>query len=492
MKVCPACRRQYEDVLSFCKRDGSELVMLEKTGYCKKCECRYPLRLERCPLHGQALALDGPETVTEQNYCLVCSNEYPKEFKLCPLHGTVLQRLPEPSRETNEVPRIAVPAAFENPLIQESFSMPLPLGASELREGERAESSPLAEWSDQYLTAGHEEAPVADLPPTSRSGLLGQERVAARPVIQARSTLHGLPIPRSTAKRISFPVALGICGVALLVVAAVTMTPKLRRGEGSVAQAIPASSTTSKKSVVPSLEKRESPAVQPGKRTQQIAPNHPNYPGHTAPSKRSARGFDLLNESDDVSAPESGEQTDSGRAIRLAELQTISNKLPASPAGGAPPVPLPPVPPSAGYPGANPRILRASEPQIRGSSKISATIQNRRRTAIRRGFRYEFDIVLRETEGMGIGSRDTTLRWVSDSGTSGHSKVITPDRFAPLSSETFHITVELLGTDDGFWRGIAYYDGIGIDDLGHAVRLSLSIRLDEAFAAATAAADRPR
>lgn len=466
MKVCPTCRCQYEDALSFCKRDGSPLVMLEKTGYCKKCESRYPLGLERCPLHGQPLALEGPETVTGLNYCLICSNDYPKDFKLCPLHGTVLQALPPLSRDTTEVPQLDEP-----PSVSTHSQEPIPRNpAGETAGSPKVEMefrSRSREESPQYSTAGREFRPSTALPLTAPAELVQSRRAEPATASVAVSPFAALIMHRGEAKGFSFPVAVGIAAVILLVTVALALSPRMQSRETSVAQQIPSSTPTGPPDV---LSPSRHPEGQPGS-AQKAATRSPQN-----------RGSRLLGATDALSAPVNV-QPDSSRSINLAEVRTISNRPATLPVSSPLSVPPAPVPPFTGLPELSAQIGVASEPQSQNGAKISAAIQNPRRTAIRHGFRYEFDIVLRETNGIGIGSRDTTLRWVSDSGSSGRSRVITPERFAPASAETYHITVELLGTAGGFWRGIAYYDGIGIDETGHPVRLSLSLRLDDSFIA---------
>jgi len=116
-----------------------------------------------------------------------------------------------------------------------------------------------------------------------------------------------------------------------------------------------------------------------------------------------------------------------------------------------------------------------------GQAQVAPIIKNRIRTKIPGGYRYEFDVIVQETAGVGIDWRRATIRQEADSGRSNSQASILAARIPPKGRAVQHITINMIGQSENDWRGRAIYSERSVDATGAALFITYIVRLDENF-----------
>lgn len=91
MKMCPICKRDYAEHMRFCTRDGTKLQTDEWVKTCPECQISFSADFFKCPDHGLDLLVQ-PKIINIVNFCNLCNQYYPTAGADCPVHGIPLTK----------------------------------------------------------------------------------------------------------------------------------------------------------------------------------------------------------------------------------------------------------------------------------------------------------------------------------------------------------------------------------------------------------------
>ena len=109
------------------------------------------------------------------------------------------------------------------------------------------------------------------------------------------------------------------------------------------------------------------------------------------------------------------------------------------------------------------------------------SIANKSRLQTSNGYIYQFDLVVRELNGVGINWNSTSAYKSSYSGNSDAVSNFLDRRLAPNATERYRMSIKMTGHSIEDWFGEIIYKGSGIDENGNSVELRGSLALDNSF-----------
>ena len=117
----------------------------------------------------------------------------------------------------------------------------------------------------------------------------------------------------------------------------------------------------------------------------------------------------------------------------------------------------------------------------RQKAKVVLSIANKSRLQTNNGYVYQFDLVVRELNGVGINWDSTSAYKSSYSGNSDAISNFLDKRLAPNTTERYRMSIRMTGRSIEDWFGEIIYKGFGMDENGNSVELCGSLALDNSF-----------
>lgn len=90
MKTCPICQRDYAEHMRYCTRDGTKLQTENLLNSCPECLLSFPENITRCPEHNLELIAQA-KVIEPISFCTLCNQYYPPTNINCPIHGIALK-----------------------------------------------------------------------------------------------------------------------------------------------------------------------------------------------------------------------------------------------------------------------------------------------------------------------------------------------------------------------------------------------------------------
>lgn len=477
MKNCPICQREFPDYVQYCTRDGTRL---KPSG----------------PLSQLANF--------EVKQCYLCKKYYPAALDMCPVHGIALNLSPLPEADQQDIeppPALAAEAAGsdESEIVNE--------------EVESVDLRPAADTKEliELAAAREADAPAPPSGPLPSAALPSQP---ASPSIAFKAlTQYSISTPASSDRR--------LVGVLVIIVlatigglAAVTLPNIFPKGAkkgppvAATPQAEPVAvqpeqvAETEKTEIVQRIELlsiKEKPTAgrtavsapaTPAAKSALPVPSRPvpavasvaakKAPAETQPvAPTGKKSLPVIKESkNSKEIKEAKENKEAKESKTDDELVAENRRVREIPTVNAPKATV-----TAAEP-ANPEVHRpVAVPRIRSdrSAKVVTAITNRSRQQTLGGYVYEFDLVLREVNGVAVKWKCTTARKVSFSGRTADINGVYMEQLSPKGTARYRMVVRMTGSCIEDWYGEIIYSSSGVDENGNPIELRQTLLLDNSF-----------
>ncbi|MBK7994816.1 MAG: hypothetical protein IPK14_15965 [Blastocatellia bacterium] len=519
MKTCPVCNRNYSDHMKYCSRDGTTLQTGILLTVCPECGINYPNKTT-CPIHNLELVTYSQKANPTANFCNLCNQFYPLATQNCPLHGVELQ-VKTLNNKGGFESSIDVSPVVAN-ILEEITS-------SKLNESENPGANSFV-TEKTVVTSNLENTPPSasietknlTAPAVLPFDTLGKYAVshfsssADRKLFVALALIVLLSIAGFAAY--SLPYALEWAKVSADTEETSTITENkpvnntVEEINKTIEPLASPTEPTNNSQVIPDLtnpvnsttSKDKTTNVTPKKidvsnKSLSSEPNKKPTTTITAKSKTTINPSKTSypNKTTKVEAVNSGakqpvvakNQKSTNEKSTVVE-KSKSSSLPSKEASANSSTNKPKVADqnTAKSPAKSP--IRTWEPSVttaeikypsRQKAKVVLSIANKSRLQTSNGYIYQFDLVVRELNGVGINWNSTSAYKSSYSGNSDAVSNFLDRRLAPNATERYRMSIRMTGHSIEDWFGEIIYKGFGIDENGNSVELRGSLALDNSF-----------
>lgn len=511
MKTCPVCNRNYSDHMKYCSRDGTTLQTGILLTVCPECGINYPSKTS-CPIHNLELVTYSQKANPTANFCNLCNQFYSLATQNCPLHGVELQIKTLNANKAGFESSVDISPVVAN-ILEEITS-------SKLNESEKT-------VVNDFVT--EKTVVTSNLENTPQSASIETKNLTA-PAVLPFDTLGKYAVSHfsSSADRklfiaLALVVLLSIAGFGAYSLPYALEWAKVSADtEETYIENKPINNTaeeinktteplvklteeTNTSQIIPDLTNPVNSATSKDKTTS-VTPQKVDTSNKTLPSEPNKKPINSIEAKSKISTKTSKasypNKTTKVEAINSSSKKpivaknqkpnivektkqtTLPNKeKPATIADNKPKVTdqtkSPAKPP-----------IRTWEPSVtaaeikypgRQKAKVVLSIANKSRLQTSNGYVYQFDLVVRELNGVGINWNSTSAHKSSYSGNSDAVSNFLDRRLAPNATERYRMSIRMTGHSIEDWFGEIIYKGFGIDENGNSVELRGSLALDNSF-----------
>jgi hypothetical protein len=515
MKTCPVCNRNYSDHMKYCSRDGTTLQTGILLTACPECGINYPSKTT-CPIHNLELVTYSQKANPTANFCNLCNQFYPLATQNCPLHGVELQVKIFNANKVGFESSVNVSPVVAN-ILEEITS-------SKLNESEK----PLV---NDFVT--EKTIVTSNLENTPQSSSIETKNLTA-PAVLPFDTLGKYAVSHfsSSADRKLFVALALIVLLSVVGFAAYSLPYALEWAKVSadteetntVVENKPSdkSSEEINETIEPLVKLEETKEAN----ISQIIPE-PIKPTNSTNSLDKTSGVTSKKSDTKVDTKTLSSQTNkkstnsveaksktitkqskaisqskatSTESIKSESKQVVKNQKPTvvektkpiavSEKATNPPVNKPKLNDHEVAKGSAKSPIRTWEPSVtaaeiknpvRQKAKVVLSIANKSRLQTSNGYIYQFDLVVRELNGVGISWNSTSAYKSSYSGNNDAVSNFLDRRLAPNATERYRMSIKMTGHSIEDWFGEIIYKGSGIDENGNSIELRGSLALDNSF-----------
>lgn len=517
MKTCPVCNRNYSDHMKYCSRDGTTLQTGILLTVCPECGINYPSKTT-CPIHNLELVTYSQKANPTANFCNLCNQFYPLATQNCPLHGVELQAKTLNANKAGFESSVDLSPVVAN-ILEEITSSKLNESEKSLANNFVTEKTVITSNLETPPQSASIETKNLTAPAVLPFDTLGKYAVshfsssADRKLFVALALIVLLSVAGFAAY--SLPYALEWAKVSADTEETSTITENkpinntaeeisettessvklIETEENSISQVIPdltnpVNSTTSKDQNSNAIPKK----IDTGNNTSLSKPNKQPIATTTTKSKTtinsSKASYPNKNTKGEVVNSSSKQpviaKNQKSTAVEKGKPSSLPNKeVSANSSTNKPKVAdqntakSPAKPPIRTW---EPSVTAAEiKYPVRQKAKVVLSIANKSRLQTSNGYIYQFDLVVRELNGVGINWNSTSAYKSSYSGNSDAVSNFLDRRLAPNATERYRMSIKMTGHSIEDWFGEIIYKGSGIDENGNSVELRGSLALDNSF-----------
>ncbi|MBI4854106.1 MAG: hypothetical protein HY819_20105 [Acidobacteria bacterium] len=483
MKTCPVCKRDYAKHMRYCTRDGTKLDAenLQKT--CPECSLTFPENIDKCPEHNLEL-VTKIESIKFSNKL---SNKSSSKENISPVVASILE-------EIVNTGNLSTQRATENKLEEN-----LPYESIETNQVTQQGVIKAAETKNLTAPA---------VLPFDTLGQYAVDQVSAdRKLLVALALIVVCSVAGFAAY--SFPYAVEWPKVPRVsadsqakdndVLETLPNSEIALERNNSVKEDIiqqieyPKAKTDSLKLL--SRENKENKQDSKLRVENKIAQELKNKPLAEA-SKNKVSSKEKLTEKLTKKESKSFSTKEAkmpSKAINKNEVAKVDSKIDSKKS-------IPSIVNSKEKPGKesnNPATLPANEPNVARSkgwerptleqapkleaAKVIAKVVNKSRLQTPNGYVYQFDLVVKEINGIRVKWNYTTARKTSYSGSSSVVSGLLGDELDANASLHFRMAVRMTGRCIEDWYGQIIYNCSGVDENGNKIQLNQVLALDNDF-----------
>lgn len=514
MKTCPVCNRNYSDHMKYCSRDGTTLQTGILLTVCPECGINYPSKTS-CPIHNLELVTYSQKANPTANFCNLCNQFYPLATQNCPLHGVELQAKTLNANKGGFESSIELSPVVAN-ILEEMTS-------SKLNESENSDANSFATEKTVVTSNLENASQLASIetknltaPAVLPFDTLGKYAVshfsssADRKLFVALALIVLLSVAGFAAY--SLPYALEWAKVSADTEETSTITqnkPISNTGEEinkTTEPLVKPTEETNASQIIPDLANPVNSVTSKDKATS-VTPKKLDTSNKTSPSEPNQKPITTTNpKSKTIISPSKASypnKTTKVEAVNSGSKQPILAKNEKSNVGKDKKTSLPSKETSVNSSIDKPKAadqattkspakspIRTWEPSVtaaeikyptRQKAKVVLSIANKSRLQTNNGYVYQFDLVVRELNGVGISWNSTSAYKSSYSGNSDAVSNFLDRRLAPNATERYRMSIRMTGHSIEDWFGEIIYKGFGIDENGNSVELRGSLALDNSF-----------